>query len=170
MGGEAVAADDAVLVVLAKAGRLPLLGAVFGDVAVEAAVERECLRGLPARPDARAIEAALATGALRRAKAEARLVRALAKRHPALGAGEVGAIALGRGGVVLLDDGLARRVARLEGATPVGTLGVLARAHLRGALKARADVAAALRDVLQAGLWVDAGIVETFWAGLGLEG
>lgn len=167
MGHETVSADPSVLIVLAKAGRLRLMEGVFKEVLVEEAVERECLAGLPDRPDARAIETALAQRSLTRASAPAAAVRALAKRHPDLGLGEVGAIALGKGGIVLMDDGLARRVARLEGATPVGTLGVLARAHRVGAIASRDDLAAALRDVLVAGLWVDASVVEAFWAHVG---
>lgn len=167
MGRQVVSADASVLIVLAKAGRLGLLNRVFGEVLVESAVERECLRSLPERSDARAIEAALHAGALARGKAKSSDARRLARSHPNLGSGEVGALALaGRKGIVLLDDGLARRVARLEGSMPVGTLGVLARAHHLRVLADREAVASALRDVLQAGLWVDAGVVEVFWAGL----
>lgn len=167
MGDETVSADSSVLIVLAKAGRLRLLEGVFARVLVEGAVESECLAGLTERADARAIEAALAQEKLKRANAPGSAVRALAKRHPNLGSGEVGAICLGRGGIVLIDDGLARRVARMEGATPVGTLGVLARAHRVGAIATRDDLAAAVRAVLGAGLWVDASVMETFWAHAG---
>lgn len=164
MGDGPVSADSSVLIVLAKAGRLALLSSVFDKVLVETSVERECLVGLPERSDARAIEAALGSGALFRTKAPIADTRAIARRHQSLGAGEVGAIALARQGTVLLDDGLARRVARLEGATPIGTLGIVARAHRIGALRSREGTAAALRDVLTAGLFVDASVVEAFWA------
>lgn len=164
MGDGPVSADSSVLIVLAKAGRLGLLRSIFDRILVENSVERECLVGLPERSDARAIEAALEGRALFRAKAPTADTRAIARRHPSLGAGEVGAIALARQGTVLVDDGLARRVARLEGATPVGTLGILARAHRTGALRSRESTAAALRDVLTAGLFVDASVVEAFWA------
>lgn len=169
MGDEKVSADSSVLIVLAKAGLLRLLARVFDRVLVEAAVEAECLAGLADRADARAIEAALAQGSLARSTASAPAVRALAKRHPNLGPGEIGAIALGRAGLVLIDDGLARRVARIEGATPVGTLGVLARAHRIGAIRTREELAAALRAVLGAGLWVDASVIEAFWASVDKE-
>ena len=161
---EAVSADASVLIILAKAGHLAILPRVFTKTLVETAVERECLSGLPARADARTIEAALASEGSERRRAPSEDVRALEERHPNLGPGELGAITIGRGGIVLTDDGLARRVARLEGATPVGTLGVLARAHRIGILASREELAGTLRDVLAAGLWVDASIVETFWA------
>lgn len=169
MGGETVSADSSVLIILAKAGRLSILRSVFETTLIEAAVERECLMGLPERPDARAIEAAIASGALDRANAVASDILGLANRHPSLGPGEMGAIAIARGRTVLIDDGLARRVARLEGATPVGTLGVLARAHRIGALASREDLAAALRDCLAAGLWVDASVLEMFWGNVGVK-
>lgn len=167
MGDEVVGADSSVLIVLAKAGRLRLLEGVFDRVLVEGAVETECLAGLTDRADARAIETALVQGSLIRANSSAPAVRALAKRHPNLGPGEVGAICLGKGGIVLMDDGLARRVARIEGTNPVGTLGVLARAHRVGAIATRDELAAALRAVLGAGLWVDASVIEAFWANVG---
>lgn len=167
MGDETVSADSSVLIVLAKAGRLRLLEIVFDRVLVEGAVEAECLAGLADRTDARAIETALAQGSLSRATASGSAVRALAKRHPNLGPGEVGAICLGKGGIVLIDDGLTRRVARIEGTSPVGTLGVLARAHRVGAIATRDELAAGLRAVLGAGLWVDASVIEAFWANVG---
>lgn len=169
MGHAIVSADASVLIVLAKAGRLGLLGSVFEQVLVEEAVARECLAGLADRPDARTIEAALGKGSLTRASAPPSAVRAFAKRHPDLGPGEAGAIVLGKGGIVLIDDGLARRVARLEGATPLGTLGVLARAHRVGAVATRDELAAGLREILAAGLWVDASVVEAFWASVGTK-
>lgn len=167
MGDETVSADASVLIVLAKAGRLRLLASVFDRVLVEGAVEAECLAGLTDRPDARSIESGLAQGTLTRATASAPAARALAKRHPALGPGAIGAICLGKGGLVLMDDGLARRVAWIEGASPVGTLGVLARAHRVGAITTRDELAAALRAILGAGLWVDASVIEAFWASVG---
>ncbi len=169
MGRETVSADSSVLIVLAKAGRLRVLRGVFGKILVEVAVERECLTGLAERSDARAIEAALESDALARATAAPSDVRRLAKRHPSLGRGEIGAITIAKGGIVLIDDGLARRVARLESATPVGTLGILARAHRAGAIASKDDLASALRDVLGSGLWVDASILETFWANVGAK-
>lgn len=183
MGRETVSADSSVLIVLAKSGNLGVLSRVFEATRVDGAVERECLFAIPERPDARAIEAAFTTGLLTRATADPSTVRAIAKRHPTLGPGEVGAVALGvvpqndaekawpaghaglaRDGIVLVDDGLARRVARLEGGTPVGTLGLLARAHRLGALGTREQLAATLRGILAAGLWVDASVIEIFWA------
>ncbi len=68
---------------------------------------------------------------------------------------------------VLLDELPARRVALLEGLEPVGSLSVIARAHGTGLLKSKADVAEALRDLIEAGLWVTSEIVEVFWEGLG---
>lgn len=167
MGRETVSADSSVLIILAKAGRLGILHDVFAKTLVETAVERECLSGLPDRPDARAIETALQSGAFERCQANPSDFRSLSKRHPSLGPGEVGAITVAGRGIVLIDDGLARRVARLEGATPVGTLGILARAHRIGALASREELADALRAILSAGLWVDASLMETFWATFG---
>ncbi|HUR69571.1 MAG TPA: hypothetical protein VM370_10025 [Candidatus Thermoplasmatota archaeon] len=170
MGRETVSADSSVLIILAKSGNLGILPRVFDAIRVETAVERECLVGIPQRTDARAIEAAFSAGLLTRATADPSDLRTIAKRHPALGPGEIGAIALARKGIVLVDDGLARRVVRLEGGTPVGTLGLVARAHRLGALGSREELAAMLRSILAAGLWVDASVMEAFWAHIDDEG
>lgn len=58
-----------------------------------------------------------------------------------------------------------RRAAR--GSDPGRILGVLARAHRVGAIATKADLAVALHDVLEVGLWVDTSVAEPFWALMG---
>lgn len=161
-------ADSGVLIVFARAGRLALLRRLFATLDVPPAVRRECLAAKEA-PDAAALLAAMRTGWIRVRRPPPRAEGVVRRRYPNLGRGEVAAIALARGArerEVLLDDALARRAARLEGLTPVGSLGVLARAHRRGVLR-RDQVARALGDLLAAGLWMAPDVIESFWAALG---
>jgi predicted nucleic acid-binding protein len=161
-------ADAGVLIVFARAGRLPLLRRLFSTGDVPPAVRRECLAAKEA-PDAGALLSAMSTGWIRVRRPPSRAEAILRRRYPNLGRGEVAAIAIARGvreREILLDDSLARRAARLEGLTPVGSLGVLARAHRRGVLR-RDQVARALGDLLAAGLWMAPDVIESFWAALG---
>ena len=76
-----------------------------------------------------------------------------------LGRGEAEVIALGLerpGSRLVLDDALARRIARLNGLLFTGTLGVILKAKQRGFLETVKPVIFALRD---AGLWLGDGLV-----------
>jgi predicted nucleic acid-binding protein len=162
-----VIADASPLIVLARAGHLRLLRTLQGKVVAPPAVLAEVLPGEGA-PGAPEVQQALDEGWLQEEASPAAAAKALRQRHPNLGSGEAEAIALAveREEALLCDDLLARRAARLEGAQPVGTLGLLALAHHRG-VHDRAATTQALRAVLAAGLWVGPEVVEAFWARLG---
>jgi predicted nucleic acid-binding protein len=71
-----------------------------------------------------------------------------------LGAGELAALALGlehRDRIILLDDGLARRIGHTAGLTVWGTLKVLLEAKTAGLTGA---VAPLLRELEKAGMWM----------------
>lgn len=162
--------DSSVLILFARTERLSLLHRVAGPLEVPEAVRSECVSAAPHQPDARVIGAALDEGLLVPIGVKARKIDSLKRRYSNLGRGEISVIA---GAIeknqkfVLLDELPARRVALLEGLEPVGSLSVIARAHGTGLLKSKADVAEALRDLIEAGLWVTSEIVEVFWEGLG---
>lgn len=77
-----------------------------------------------------------------------------------LGAGELSALALAlehHDRVLLLDDGLARRIARAAGLTVWGTLKVLLEGKSRGFV---VGIAPLLRELKEAGLWLSDDIVQ----------
>lgn len=168
--GEAtVIADSSVLIVYARSGRLELLRDVFEILVVPPAVEEECVKRGDLRPGAPSLRQALEAGWIRVSPAP-RAALEIARNHPNLGRGEAAVLALARArkaDVALIDDGLARNVAKAEGLRVVGSLGVLAMAHRRGILKDRAAVESALRLLLRSGLWASADLVEDFWESLG---
>lgn len=161
-------ADASVLIAFARAGRLGLLRKAVTKVAVPEAVDREVFRAT-LRPDMIAVQDAIDDGWIVVCKVDVAGLRALRRRYPSLDPGELACIALARAerSPLLLDDAQGRRAAAVEGLDFSGSLGILAVAAERKLLPDRAAVAAALRDLLLAGLWIDAGIVESFWARLG---
>lgn len=131
----AVATDAGPLIALGKLGQLGLLLRLYGRVLVPEAVYRE----------------AVVQGAMQ-GHEDSRLVRAFLKStgwpiveitvtsniSPILGSGERAAIAWGLGnpgGLVLVDDEMARTEARRLGVSVKGTLGVLVAAHRQGILQ-----------------------------------
>ena len=117
---ERVVCNSSPLIALARIDRLDLLRAVFGEVWIPAAVEREVFDG-EARPEWLVLKP-LPRGAF-------------VGFPPALGQGEQEAIVLAlesRPTLLLLDDLPARRVAARLGLPLMGTLGVLLLAQRRG--------------------------------------
>lgn len=163
-------ADSSVLILFARARRLDLLQATAGPIQLTAAVRNESIEAATDRPDSRDLGAELEAGRFTLVAVSRRRVAAVRRRYPNLGRGEASvlAAALEHGeSAVLLDELAARRAAVLEGLAPVGTLGVLARAHRPGVLKDNRDAAAALRNLLAAGLWIAPEVGESFWEALG---
>jgi len=81
-----------------------------------------------------------------------------------LGAGELSALALAlehNDRVLLLDDGLARRIARAAGLTVWGTLKVLLEGKSRGFV---VGIAPLLRELKEAGMWLSDDIVQRILA------
>jgi predicted nucleic acid-binding protein len=139
-----VVADAGPLIVLARAGRLTLLRALYRRLAIPRAVHRE-LGLVDARPGARALTEALAAGWLVVARVE-RLGR-VADYARRLDAGEAEAIALAEereARLLLVDDALARRTAEARGLRVARTADVLLAAKREGLVGALAPCIAAL--------------------------
>lgn len=163
-------ADSSVLILLARAQRLDVLLETVGSLEAPDSVLEEAIEAAPERPDARALAALQDEGQLERVDVASEAVEDVRARYPNLGRGEAAVLAatLERGDeAVLLDERPARQAAVVEGLDPVGSLGVLARAHHEGHIEDREALAEAVQDLLGAGLWVGAEVVEAFWAGVG---
>lgn len=163
-------ADSSPLILFARAGRLDLLQRLFEEISIPSAVRDEVVVQAGQRPDAKQVDREIESGWIQVHDPSEGAVGTLASRHPNLGAGEKAAIALAldlEAGSLLMDDGSARRAAKLEGLRPVGCLGVLARAHGRGLVQDTTQLARLLRGLIDAGLWVSSDVVEAFWAHLG---
>jgi len=163
-------ADSSVLIVFARAQRMDILFRTLGSLGITREVQKETIGAAADRPDGQVLAAALRRGRLKVMSVAPRRIAELRGRYPNLGRGEASVIAAAlqnRERVVLMDERAARRAAALEGLQPVGTLGVLARAHRAGVLRSRKELAEALQAILSAGLWVAPEVVEEFWEGVG---
>jgi uncharacterized protein len=151
-----VVSDTGPLVALAKADKLPLLRALYGEILIPSAVRRELLA--KSGPEAQRIDEALAG-----------LLRVVPKSLPPeeverltreLGAGEQQAIslALSSGGLLLIDDQAGRKAARQLGITISGVVGVLLKAKQEGHLPLVCPVVEIIR---QNGYWLSDAPVES---------
>jgi uncharacterized protein len=123
-----IIADASPLIMLARSGLIDVLCVVAGKVIVPDAVWNECIGG-GSRPGATAILSARQAGHI-----EVRADAVLNDPLPALGQGEVSAIALAMelGCPVLMDERLGRRVAGLHGVRVIGSAAILIAAKERG--------------------------------------
>ena len=130
------------LLYLHQVGHLDLLARLYGRVQIPPAVQKELLAGAQrgvAVPDISALEW-LQVRPLR----DTTLLPVVID----LGSGEAEAIALAvahPGSLLILDDSLGRRIARLNNVTCTGTLGVLVRAKGEGLLPSVSPVIEELR-------------------------
>ncbi len=147
---------------LAKVGQLSLLELLATEVVVPVAVADEILAGDAADPARRALEAGFGSRA-----AIAELPDQIVEWSLGAGEASVVAIALGRpGATAVLDDAEARACATTLGVPLIGTLGIVARARVRGLIPSAAAIFAQLRSV---GLFVDDELVRAILRGLGEE-
>jgi uncharacterized protein len=142
------------LLYLRLVGRLDLLAQLYGEVHIPPAVEAELRAGAQRGVDVPDV-AALPW---------LRVVPLLSDKSIPLvmdlGRGEAEVIALGLenpGSRLILDDTLARRIARLQSLQFTGTIGVLIRAKQLGRLSTLSPVLSALRE---AGLWLSDELVN----------
>jgi len=137
-----VVSNTSPLLYLHQVGHLDLLRNLYGRVWIPPAVEEELRMGAErgiAIPDVQILEW-LDVQSLR----DTTLLPVVTD----LGPGEVEAIALALsspGSLLILDDKLGRRIARLNGVTITGTLGVLVKAKREGLLPSIASSIEALR-------------------------
>lgn len=152
--------DASPLIVLARIGRLDLLGAA---VTLPAAVVSEVLAGREDDPARRAIEAGLFPAGVPVDVPDVIM-------EWGLGAGESAVLALTRsapGSEAVLDDAQGRRCARALGIPVIGTLGLVVRAARHGVIPAAAPV---VRELRAAALRLDDDLVaEVLRRALGEE-
>lgn len=138
-----VISNTSPLLYLHQVGCLDLLRGMYGRVRIPSAVRMELLAGAEqsiAVPD---------TSALAWIDVQGVTERVLLPTIVDLGPGEAEAIALAlscQGSLLILDDRLGRRIARLSGVACTGTLGVLLKAKQVGLLSRVAPVLEQLRQ------------------------
>ena len=144
-----VVCNTSPIVALARASRLDLLHAVYGEIVVPEALFHEVTIAGAGEPGAREVAAAWIK---RRPALNLSLTNALGLE---LDAGEAEAIALAvecRADLILLDERIGRHVARRMGLTVSETLGILIAARDRGLLAPVRPLLDALRT--DAGFWI----------------
>jgi predicted nucleic acid-binding protein len=141
------------LLYLHMVGQLELLPQLYGQVLIPPAVQAELEAGAQRGVSVPVVEA------LSWLQVTPLASHALLPLATDLGRGEAEVIGLGLEGPncrLILDDELARRIARLNGLRFTGTMGVILRAKQRGLLDAVKPVVLALRN---AGLWLSDSLV-----------
>ena len=151
-----VTCDTSPLLVLAKTGRLELLGTLYDEVWIPSAVLEEVQD--PDRSDTKAIRRWCRNESSVSIHALAEAVRESIPEE--LGRGERAAIALAvahDADLVILDDQEGRRAARAEGLAVTGTIGVLVEARAEGHID---SLRVELDRVVDAGLWISEAFYE----------
>jgi len=151
-----VTCDTSPLLVLAKTGRLELLGTLYDEVWIPSAVLEEVQD--PDRSDTKAIRRWCRNESSVSIHAVAEAVRESIPEE--LGRGERAAIALAvarDADLVILDDQEGRRAARAEGLAVTGTIGVLVEARAEGHID---SLRVELDRVVDAGLWISEAFYE----------
>jgi predicted nucleic acid-binding protein len=155
--------DASVLISLAKTGRLGLLKAVFGEIAMPTQVKEEVVdAGLRiSAPELIYIQQAMNEGWLRASRLTAR-EKELGQRlmnSTGLDPGEAEALAMAklRDEILLVDEKEARTVARAIGVTPMGSAGVLLAAFRLRELNIE-ELEKAVRELSRV-LWISPDIV-----------
>ena len=148
-----VVADASPLIALQQIGRLELLEALFGVIAIPTAVAEEISPSVPLQPwmTVQGLAQPMAPIVLR----------------ARLGRGEREALSLAietRAPRLLVDERAARRIAEALGLPVIGTLGVLLAARRRGEVDAIRPLVEALQ---QQGFWIAPSLVERVIAAAG---
>jgi predicted nucleic acid-binding protein len=151
-----IVCDASPLIVIAKSGLIPVLGAMIAEVIIPQAVYDECTVDV-ALPGAQAIRRAMADGKIGVHPG----VQGPDSDVPAvLGAGERAAIdlAVARNCAVLMDERMGRHAAHQRGLTVIGSAGLLLVAKQRGLIPAIAPI---LEQWRQAGYFLSANVVRS---------
>jgi uncharacterized protein len=153
------------LIILAKLGCFPLLNRLFSRLLISSEVYNEVVvvgKGLPG-----AAEVASAVWIERGQLRDPTTLSAALNQYP-LGAGELSAILLAkerRADAVLLDDHQARQLAKREGLTVLGTVGLLEAFYVRGHLP---DLGAIFQKLLAENVYIDKRLLDRRLKLLGL--
>jgi len=149
MPDRVVLCDASPLIYLHRIGQLDLLRRLYGGIVVPAAVAEEFRVGLQMAFDCPRL------ADLPWVRIEPLPGNAAPMVVPDLGPGEAELIALARlhpGCIVVIDETLGRRIAKLNGLAVTGTAGVLLRAKQRGLIASLTD---ALNQFVNGGFWLD---------------
>lgn len=138
-----VVSNTSPLLYLHQLGRIDLLPALYSHVLVPASVVEELAAGRAAGHDVPSV------AGLPWARVVSSPTLALLALATDLGRGEAEAIAIAheRNALLILDDGLARRHAKLVGVTLTGTLGVLVKAKGTGHISTVAPLVSRLTEL-----------------------
>lgn len=153
------------LIILARIDCFSLLNRLFSRLIISPEVYKEVVitgNGLPG-----AAEVVSADWIENKQLRDPEALAAVLKQHP-LGAGELSAILLAKecgADVVLLDDHQARQLAKREGLTVLGTVGLLEVFYVRGHL---ADLSATFRKLLAENAYIDRRLLDRRLKLLGL--
>jgi len=153
------------LIILARVDCFLLLNRLFSRLIISPEVYKEVViagKGLPG-----AAEVAGAAWIESRQFRDPETFAMVLKQHP-LGAGELSAILLAKecsADAVLLDDHQARQLAKREGLTVLGTVGLLEAFHVRGHLP---DLSATFRKLLAENAYIDRRLLDRRLKLLGL--
>jgi predicted nucleic acid-binding protein len=153
------------LIILSRVGCFPLLNRLFSRLIISPEVYKEVVvagKGLPG-----ATEVADANWIESREFRDPETFAMVFKQHP-LGAGELSAILLAKecgADVVLLDDHQARKLAKREGLTVLGTVGLLEAFYVRGYLP---DLCATFRKLITENAYIDRRLLDRRLKLLGL--
>ena len=147
--------DSSPLITLARIAKLPLLQNLAQQTIIPSGVYQEIVSTGKNRPGASSVQTT--TWLVQKTPTDASAINRLKQR---LGKGETEAIVLAKelpGSIVVLDDALARRVAREEKVPVVGTIGLLIHAKHKGLVSRINPI---LQDLKQAGFYLDQPLIN----------
>ena len=156
--------DASPLIHLTNAGLNPHIVDLEGEKYTVPAVFDEVVRkGRELNyPDAAGAELLVRRGTLRVKAPQKKGMDAIARLHNDIHAGELEVIALAKeiSAIAIIDDRVARAVAKIQGVRIEGSYGVILRAAARGSIS-REEAEAALRNLVKSGWRCDAELYAT---------
>ena len=155
-----IVVDASPLIMLARSELLAVLIAVAGRIIAPKAVFEECVASLE-KPGGKAILTAQAAGLI-----DVRPAAWTGELLPALGSGELAAIALAKdlGCPLLMDERLGRRIASLHGVSFIGSAAILIKAKERGLVQ---DVKPILEEWSAHGYFLSKALTDAVLARVG---
>jgi predicted nucleic acid-binding protein len=153
------------LIILARLDCFPLLNRLCSRLIISAEVYKEVVIDGTGLPGAKEVAGAVW---IERGQLQDPETLAMALKQYPLGTGELSAILLAkehRADAVFLDDHQARQLAKREGLTVMGTVGLLEAFYVRGHLP---DLAAVFRKLLNENVYIDKRLLDRRLKLLGL--
>ncbi|GJL65800.1 MAG: DUF3368 domain-containing protein [Nitrospirales bacterium] len=147
--------DSSSLITLTRINQLSLLQNLADQTLIPSEVYQEVVNSGKDRPGALAVQKA--NWLIKKTSTDVSALNRLGQR---LGRGETEAIVLAKefsGSIVVLDDALARRIAREERVNVVGTVGLLIHAKHKGLLSSLKPI---LQELKQAGFYLDQPLID----------